>query len=250
MADRAAILFCLFPSAYVFTLAYAEGLAVTLAAACLLALFKRHWLLAGTLAMLATVTRPNALALALACAVAAGVYIWQERSWRSLRALVAPALAPLGFVGYLVFLQINLGDWTLWRQLQKDVWQQELDFSRDFVFEELPQWQEHLGNRNWQFWDPMLGLVIIIVSLLLMWRWRAPLILWAYTGGVLFFSLAYSQVGTRTRFLLMAFPLVMAIAVHLRGRWNVYALALAASAGLLVLFTSQALVEGPGSIVP
>ena len=44
---RAVAIFCLFPGSVVFSMAYAEGLMLPLVAACILALQKRRWLLAG-----------------------------------------------------------------------------------------------------------------------------------------------------------------------------------------------------------
>ena len=50
---------------------YAEGLLLPLAAGCILALQKRRWLLAGSLAAFATATEPEALVLVVVCAVSA-----------------------------------------------------------------------------------------------------------------------------------------------------------------------------------
>src|SRR5207302_5593334 len=111
VADRAAVLFAFSPGAFVLSLVYAEGLLVLLSAACLLALLERRWLLAGVLAALAGATRPNATAAMLACAWAAGVAIWKDREWR---AAVAPLLAPVGVLGFFVFLWWHTGGAVIW----------------------------------------------------------------------------------------------------------------------------------------
>jgi Gpi18-like mannosyltransferase len=49
-ARRAVAVFCLFPGAVVFSMAYSEGLTLPLVAGCLLALASRRWLAAGVLA--------------------------------------------------------------------------------------------------------------------------------------------------------------------------------------------------------
>ena len=50
------MIFCLFPGSIVFSMVYAEGLLIPLAAGCILALQRRRWVMAGALAGLATAT--------------------------------------------------------------------------------------------------------------------------------------------------------------------------------------------------
>ena len=72
VAGRAMVLMSVFPASVVLTMAYSETILLALAAGCLLALDRRRWLLAGTLAAFATAARPNGVALCAACAVACG----------------------------------------------------------------------------------------------------------------------------------------------------------------------------------
>lgn len=74
-ALRSAALFSFWPGSFALSMAYSEGLLVTLAAAALLALDRRRWALAGVLALLATATRPNGIAIAFACGWAAFVAV-------------------------------------------------------------------------------------------------------------------------------------------------------------------------------
>ena len=71
--------------------AYTEALLLVFAMACLWCLMEERWVLAGVLAAFGTATRPNGLALVLACAVASFLAIRSERDWKS---LAAPLLAP------------------------------------------------------------------------------------------------------------------------------------------------------------
>ncbi len=66
VAGRAMVLACLFPGSFVLSFTYSEPAMLVLAAACLLALLRHRWILAGLLAGLATATRPNAVALVAA----------------------------------------------------------------------------------------------------------------------------------------------------------------------------------------
>src|SRR4051794_12081649 len=63
VADRAVLLFVFFPGSFALSMAYAEGFMVVGAAACLLALLNRRWVLAGLAAAFATASRPNAVAI-------------------------------------------------------------------------------------------------------------------------------------------------------------------------------------------
>ncbi len=103
---RAAVLFCLFPGSVVFSMVYAEGIMIPLAAGCILALQRRRWLLAGSLAALATASEPEAVILVLVCAVAAVLEL-RRRGWAdhgARRSLLAPLLAPVGLLAFAGFL--------------------------------------------------------------------------------------------------------------------------------------------------
>src|SRR5437763_10726790 len=89
---RAVLLFCLFPGSVVFSMVYAEGITLPLAAGCILALQRRRWLLAGALAGFATVGTPQSLVLIPVCAISAGLEL-RRRGWRepaARRSLLAP----------------------------------------------------------------------------------------------------------------------------------------------------------------
>ena len=124
-ARRATVLFCLFPGSAVFSLGYSESLMIALAAGCLLALLDRRWWLAGRSAALATATRPNAVGLVAACAVASVAAIHARREWRS---LVAPLLAPVGILGFLAYLGRHTGESGVWFRVQREGWHQQFDF--------------------------------------------------------------------------------------------------------------------------
>ncbi|MDQ3973399.1 MAG: hypothetical protein M3276_03540, partial [Actinomycetota bacterium] len=110
-ADRSCVLFCLFPGSVVLSMAYAESLMLVLALGCLLALRVRRWVVGGAAGALATLSRPNALAVAAACLWEAAVVLRRQgggsadgdraSTWRT---LAAPLLAPAGFLGFMGFL--------------------------------------------------------------------------------------------------------------------------------------------------
>ena len=65
LADRAVLLFVFFPTAYVLSLAYTEGLFLTAAAACLFALSRRYWITAALCACVAGLTRNTGIVVVL-----------------------------------------------------------------------------------------------------------------------------------------------------------------------------------------
>lgn len=209
-ADRAAALFAFFPGSFVFSMVYSEGLMLALSAGCLLALHRQRWLLAGALGALATATRPNALALVAAATVAAFLAIRDDRTWS---ALAAPALAPLGFVAFHVFLRLHLGRWDAYVRTQSEAWGQEVSLLAtprtvgDFLASPFADVNVTLA---------VAGLVLGAVAFVLLVQARPPPALLAFTATILVISLGSEGLGLKPRFLLTAFPLVYGVAHRLR----------------------------------
>ena len=248
VADRSALLISFFPGTIALTLIYSEGVMLVAVAGCLLALTQRRWVLAGLLGAAASAARPNGLAAAAACAIAALLALRDDRDWG---ALVAPILAPLGFLAYMAWLSVNTGSPTIWFRVQREGWGEGIDWGRT-TFAEIQWWIPHL----WQDLNflnipfivhlRLAGLVVLVLALIAMIRWRPPAILWGYTLAVLAPSLLSQTLGARPRFLFTAFPLIVAIAWWARGVW--FSAVLACSAVLLALTTI--IYTTPGVVAP
>ncbi len=100
-------------------MAYSEGFALTFLAFGLVALLRRRWLLAGLLGLLASATTPVALGFEVSCLWCAYRELVPDRNWRS---LAAPILAPLGFVGYQLWLWQHTGHLNAWRLTERGGW--------------------------------------------------------------------------------------------------------------------------------
>lgn len=124
VADRAAMLYCLFPGAMTFSLLYSDSLAVALSAAALLVLLERRWLLAGIIGAVGTAERPSMIVLAVVSGVAALQAIWTRREWS---ALLAPALTPLGALAYFFYLGHRFHDYTRFFWAERHGWHQHYD---------------------------------------------------------------------------------------------------------------------------
>jgi hypothetical protein len=210
VADRAAILFAFSPGAFVLSWVYAEGLLILLAAACLLALLERRWLLAGVLAALASASRPNATAVMFACAWGAGWAVLKDRDWR---ALVAPLLAPVGMVAFFAFLWWHTGEPRIWFRVQSQGWGERIDFGKSNlgVFADVFTRPLHNPNRI----VLLLSMVSAVVLMVILVRAKLPGVLNVYAISGLCLVLA-SHINARPRFIFVAFPLVIALAKMIR----------------------------------
>ena len=240
-ATRATLLFAVFPGTFAFSLVYAEGIVITCVALGLLALLERRWWLAGLLGLLASATSPIALAFVLSCAWCAGRAAWRDRS---VRPLVAPVLAPLGFLAYMAWLWRHTGTLNAWRLTERGGWHSEPSLTYPFhvlaTFARDPLGPTLTGQIL------VAGTVVAVIGAVLAIRQRqpAPVLIYGLAAAVL--AATAEPVGLRPRFLMLAFPLVVAYGTRLHGR--VYTGALLVSAALLVAMS--ALEFGSWAVFP
>ena len=229
VADRATALFCFFPAAAVLSLNYAESLLLALAIGCLLALRRQQWLLAGVTAGLATATRPNAVALVACCAWEAGRRL-RRREWR---ALAAPLLAPAGLLVFFAFLWVRTGDALVWLHVQAAGWDQHVDFGRSTIQGVLDTLRHPGVHLNISV--GAASFVFAVVAGVLLVRSRLPSVFVVYSAVVLALAFSSQAVGSRPRFVLTAFPLIVAVARRARG--PAFLIVLGSSAVLLAALT-------------
>jgi hypothetical protein len=240
---RAVLFFCLFPGSIVFSMDYSEGVMLSLALGCLLALEHRRWVLAGLLAAGATAVAPVALAIVPACAVAAFVEL-RRHGWRKgRRALLAPLLAPAGLVAFGLYLWSWAGTPLASYNAQRYGWNEKsspLAIYNTFrhAIHELLHWQSltHPGiNLNYD--SGALGAIFLVWALWLIARTRpriSPAAI-AWTAWVAILTLTSWNTPPNPRMLICAFPALMVVAYRLRG--VAYRRLIAASTGLLVLMS-------------
>jgi hypothetical protein len=207
-AGRAMVLTALFPGAFVLSFAYSEALLLTLAALCLLLLLERRWVWAGLVAAVATASRPNALALVVACGLTALVAVWRELEWK---ALVAPALAPVGFVAFHLYLWSRTGEAGVWFRVQREAWNEGTSYGTTALTRSIEFLLHPFGSATNAI--TAMSLVALVVGVWCVWKVRLPLPLWSYSAVVLGLMLLPATVTARPRFLYTAFPLLMAVAM-------------------------------------
>lgn len=246
VANRATVLFCLFPGSFAFSWVYAEPVMVVLILACLLLLLDRRWLLAGVAAALATASRPNAAVVIVPCLWAAAEAVVRRREWK---ALLAPALAPVGVAGFFAYLWVHSGSPTAWFISERKMWHDHTTFGGPVVHRMVhllahPVASLHSGGLNLLLDN--LGVVAVAAGLYLLWRTGWPRLVVAFTAAALLFPLTSAAVGPRPRMLLAAFPLAIALAGRLpRKAYVAAAVASGAALCALSLVTATTLAATP-----
>ncbi|MFD4275931.1 hypothetical protein R2B67_11720 [Streptomyces cyaneofuscatus] len=217
-----AALWGVYPTAFVQSMAYTETLFTALAAWALYAVLKARWLVAGALCVLAGLTRPSAAALIAALAITAAVTLVREiRAGNGLGPVLRPnarmiagvALAPLGWLAYVVFVAVREGSPFAYFDVQAQ-WGNSIDGGRALAafIAGLPL-PAALGL------CAALGLLGWLVVLCV--RQRQPLPLLVYGIAIVVISLiGAGYFGSRPRLMMPAFPLLLppaAALVRLRG---------------------------------
>lgn len=249
-ARRVTLIFCLFPGAIVFSMAYSECLTIPLALGCLLALRSKRWVLAGLTAGLATAVEPVAVVLIVVCLVAALRELrsagWRDRD--ALRSLAAPLLAPLGIGALAVFLWAWTGTPFAIYLAQHYGWHQQ---NQPLALAGLPVARRILSDHShllmhfltWNIVDGVLGAIFLCFSLRELIRYRRELT----AGGLLLpFGIAAVTLWSiltppNPRMLLIAVPAVMIWGRRLSGRsFAVFA----SIEGVLLIATSALTFSG------
>ena len=211
-----ATLVALFPGSFVLSFAYSEALMLVLASACLLMLLDHEWVAAGVFAALATATRPNGVALMVACAVAALIAIREDRDWSSLASVL---LAPIGFITFQVWLGQHTSEPGVWFRVQREAWGEGASFGWTAVKNTAEAVTAPLTSPT----DTVTALSVaaMITLLVLAWRARLPWILTAYSWAIVVLMLTPATVTARPRFIFTAFPLLIGAAKWYEQRRHV-----------------------------
>ena len=210
-AEKAMIIAAFFPGSFVLSMAYSEALMLCISCLCFIALSKKAWLWAGILAALGTACRPNGVALVLACAVAAFLAIKDDRDWK---ALIAPALSPLGFIGFMAFLFHHTDENFAWFRVQTEAWKEGTSFGATAVSRTFDFFLNPTSSPTTVL--TAASMAAMILALWCLRKYRIPAMYTAYTAGVLILMLLPATVTARPRFLFTAFPLIFPVARQLR----------------------------------
>ncbi|MFD4797674.1 hypothetical protein [Streptomyces anulatus] len=212
-----AALWGVYPTAFVQSMAYTETLFTALAAWALYAALRGRWIVAGALCVLAGLTRPTAAALIAALAITAAVTLVREYRderragpvlRRNARMIAGVALAPLGWLAYVVFVAVREGSPFAYFEVQAQ-WGNNIDGGRALAafIAGLP-WPAALGL------CAALGLLGWLVVLCVRQRQPLPVLVYAITIVVISL-IGAGYFGSRPRLMMPAFPLLLPPAVAL-----------------------------------
>ncbi|MFI2778449.1 hypothetical protein [Streptomyces sp. ALB3] len=205
-----------YPTGFVQSMAYTETLFTALAAWSLYAVLRDRWVAAGTLCVLAGLTRPSAAALIAALALTAAVVLlreWRAGARRGLlrrnaHMLLGVCAAPLGWLSYVVFVAVREGGPFAYFDVQAQ-WGNSIDGGRA-----LAVFIAGLPLPAATGLCAALGLLGMLVYLCV--RQRQPLPVLVYGVAVVVISLIGSgYFGSRPRLMMPAFPLLLPPAVAL-----------------------------------
>ncbi|MGV9691313.1 hypothetical protein ACWDUX_19650 [Streptomyces sp. NPDC003444] len=196
-----AVLWGVYPTAFVQSMAYTETLFTALAAWSLYAVLRDRWILAGLLCVAAGLTRPTAAALIAALGITALAALVRDRRLPA-RTVAGVLIAPLGWLGYVVYVGIREDSPTAYFEVQA-AWGNSIDGGLALArFVAGLPWPAALGL------TAALALLAWLVVLCV--RQRQPLPLLVYTIGVVLVSLVgAAYFGSRPRLMMPAFGLLL-----------------------------------------
>lgn len=248
VASDSLLLLLVAPYAFVFSMFYTEGPTMLFVALCFYALDRRWWIPAGLFALVAGAMRPNGFLLVVPCLVAAVLVLREARpegTRRPWEALVAPVLAPLGFLAWVFWVGHRTGHLLEYFDIQKYGWGASFDFGRE-------TWNSLWGLvfRESQSTNTVMNVVMVLVigvlGLVLCWRRRVNPVWSSYAIAVVVLTACNERQASAGRFLLLAFPLFVAFALSIPKRW--FPLVVGCSAVLMGAFFWSA--TGPGTLTP
>jgi hypothetical protein len=229
VADRAAALYCFFPGAMTFGMTYSEPVTVALGAATLLALVNRRWLLAGIIGAVGTAEASILLVLAAVSGIIALHAIWTRREWR---ALLAPALTPIGILAYFAYLGHRYHDYGFWFRIEQHGWNAHVDWGARTAH--ILLWNSPVSFQ-YRFVFTVYFIMLLAaaagIGMLLAARLALPVTLY---GVLMPLTFLLSDANPRPRYVLCAFPLFIGAAAKLPRvlYWPVLVLS---AAGLVIL---------------
>ena len=201
-ATRGTVLVFFSPGAFVLAMVYSEGLLITVAALCFMALRREKWALAGLCAAVSSAADPLGIAAFAPCAVVA----W--KAWRdkgSLRPFLAPLVAPAGTAGFFAFLWVWVGTPLAWFITQRRGWQGGAFFSG------IPtafRYVDRFGFNDINDTVKMLSVLVIAVLLVVFLKARPEAAFVAFVLATLLLAAASPIVSLTPRVALRAFPLI------------------------------------------
>jgi hypothetical protein len=219
-ATKTVALLVFFPSAYVLSMSYSDGLFILASALCLILIDRQRWTWAGLAASLGCLARLWGVVLVAVCVVEAGKAVYRTRDWRPLLAVVT---APLGLVGWVGFQWVRVGDPLAFNTAYAYWGNEWVWFTTPF----RSAWRLATSTAAWHSAPDVMatvGLIVILAGLSLLFRAQrrlrvVPAGWWVYAIGTALLAFSNSWPTGILRYTLAVFPAFIGIAWHLRREW-------------------------------
>ncbi len=179
-------------------------------------------MVAGLCAAVATTADPVACAVIVPCVVAAVLAVRRRGEWK---AVLAPALSPLGILVFFGYLWAHTGSPVEYFRAQRAGWQ------GGAYFGSIPVSFGHLVT-HW-FADPdyavkAVSALVAVALLVVFFRARPPGTWIGYVVGVLVLGAVSPVIGVTPRLVLRGFPLLGVVGAKLPPLWFEVVLGLSA----------------------
>lgn len=213
--DRAglimAVLFATTPMSVVLTMAYTEAIYCAFAGWALWMILEKRWIAAGLLTMCAGLSRTTAVGLIAVLLIAA--FLSRREGWRP---WVGAALAPLGWLFWMVFVGIRVGAPTGWFRVQSNGWDTRFDAGAAtlrYLVDTLSLNQT--AGDVITAWVILATVVLIVLAFVTRLPWQISVYGTLAASTVL---LSTGLMNSRVRLLLPAFVLLTPVALALAQR--------------------------------
>lgn len=206
-----AVLFAATPMSVVLTMAYTEAIYCAFAGWALWMILEKRWIAAGLLTTCAGLTRTTAVGLIAVLLIAA--FISRRDGWRP---WVGAALAPLGWLFWMVFVGIRVGAPTGWFRVQSNGWGTRFDAGAAtlrYLVDTLSLNQT--AGDVVTAWVILATVVLIVLAFVTRLPWQVSVYGTLAASTVL---LSTGLMNSRVRLLLPAFVLLTPVALALAQR--------------------------------
>jgi hypothetical protein len=242
VARCSVMLLALFPFSFYYGAVYTESIYLLLAAWAFVAIERRQWWLAGTLAGLASAARPPGLLIG-ACVALAYALDWLRMRHPLRPDFLALGLTPLGTAAYMLYCWARWGDPLAYIKTSRAGWhggQMQLGGLR-FIAHVLAHPIRWLTPPDLTSAITLLWIILALVFLAaLPWVWRVfgPVYTFFALVSILVPILDFPTTNSLGRYLSVVFPVFMVVAYLLRGHPRVAGWLAVVSGMLLIVFAS------------
>ena len=214
-ADQAgtlmAVLFAATPMSIVLSMAYTEAIYCALAGWALWMVLEKRWVAAGLLTACAGLTR--ATAVALIAVVVIGALLDRAGGWQR---WVGAALAPVGWLAWMITVAVQTGTPLGWFDVQRDGWNTGIDFGRaTLTYLRDTFAANQTAGDVFTAWVILATLVLVVLTFVTRLPWPVTLYGTLAAATVL---LSTGLMNSRVRLLLPAFVLLTPVALALAQR--------------------------------